>query len=183
MTAFAAASFAPGRPIIEAAFDLASRIKAGFNYDPDSTEVWTTPAIEAFDARRGVCQDFAHIMIAGLKGLGLPAVLRQRLPAHRPAAGPAAPGRRRRHPRLDHPVVRRGGRMDRLRPDQRPGGGRGSHHPGDRPRLCRRGARSAAWCWGRATRRSRSGWTWPSPRGSRGRTRGRRRRRARRRRA
>ena len=71
MTAFAAESFPAGRPIIEAAFDLASRIKAGFEYDPDYTEV-ATPAIEAFEARRGVCQDYAHIMIAGLKGLGLP---------------------------------------------------------------------------------------------------------------
>ena len=72
MTAFAQESFAPGRPVIEAAFDLACRIKAGFEYDPDYTEV-ATPAIEAFEARRGVCQDYAHIMIAGLKGLGLPA--------------------------------------------------------------------------------------------------------------
>jgi transglutaminase-like putative cysteine protease len=72
MTAFAATSFPVGRPIIEAAFELASRIKAGFAYDPDYTEV-ATPAIEAFEARRGVCQDFAHIMIAGLKGLGMPA--------------------------------------------------------------------------------------------------------------
>lgn len=72
MTAFAATSFRTGRPILEAAFDLASRIKSGFQYDPDYTEV-ATPAIEAFEARRGVCQDFAHIMIAGLKGLGLPA--------------------------------------------------------------------------------------------------------------
>jgi transglutaminase-like putative cysteine protease len=72
MTAFAAASFPAGRPVIEAAFDLASRIKAGFKYDPGYTEV-ATPAIEAFEARRGVCQDFAHIMIAGLKGLGMPA--------------------------------------------------------------------------------------------------------------
>jgi transglutaminase-like putative cysteine protease len=72
MTAFAAVSFPAGRPIIEAAFDLASRIKAEFQYDPGYTEV-ATPAIEAFKARRGVCQDFAHIMIAGLKGLGLSA--------------------------------------------------------------------------------------------------------------
>lgn len=72
MTAFAATSFIPGRPVIEAAFDLAARIKGGFKYDPDYTEV-ATPAIEAFEARRGVCQDFAHIMIAGLKGLGMPA--------------------------------------------------------------------------------------------------------------
>jgi transglutaminase-like putative cysteine protease len=72
MTAYAAISFAPGRPVIEAAFDLASRIKADFRYDAESTDVRTL-AIEAFEARHGVCQDFAQVMIAGLRGLGLPA--------------------------------------------------------------------------------------------------------------
>ncbi|WP_304186456.1 transglutaminase family protein, partial [Phenylobacterium aquaticum] len=72
ITAFVAESFQPGRPVLEAAFDVARRIKAEFAYDPKSTEV-STPAIEAFTARHGVCQDFAHIMIAGLRGLGLPA--------------------------------------------------------------------------------------------------------------
>ena len=72
ITAFAAESFTPSRPVLEAAFALASAIKASFAYDPKSTEV-STPAIDAFKARSGVCQDFAHIMISGLKGLGLPA--------------------------------------------------------------------------------------------------------------
>ncbi len=72
ITQFAEDSFTAGRPIIEAAFDLAARIRAAFAYDPASTEV-STPAIDAFHARRGVCQDFAHIMISGLKGVGLPA--------------------------------------------------------------------------------------------------------------
>jgi len=35
--------------------------------------VISTPLAEVFDKRRGVCQDFAHVMIAGLRGLGLPA--------------------------------------------------------------------------------------------------------------
>jgi transglutaminase-like putative cysteine protease len=72
ITAYAAQCFTPGRPMLEAAFDLTCRIRTEFAYDPKSTEV-STPAIEAFEARRGVCQDFAHIMIAGLRGLGLPA--------------------------------------------------------------------------------------------------------------
>jgi len=72
ITDYARASFAPGRPSLEAAFELAGRIKREFAYDPKSTEV-STPALEAFQARRGVCQDFAHIMISGLHGLGLPA--------------------------------------------------------------------------------------------------------------
>ena len=45
---------------------------ADFVYDGDATDVATPPA-KAFEARRGVCQDFAHIMICGLRGLGLPA--------------------------------------------------------------------------------------------------------------
>jgi transglutaminase-like putative cysteine protease len=71
-TAYVAACFTPGRSIVDAADSLSRQIRAEFAYDPDSTSV-STPAIEAFEARRGVCQDFAHIMIAGLRGLGLPA--------------------------------------------------------------------------------------------------------------
>jgi len=72
ITEYARASFWPGRPIMEAASDLMRRIHADFRYDPRATDV-STPAIEAFEARRGVCQDFTHIMICGLRGLGLPA--------------------------------------------------------------------------------------------------------------
>ncbi len=72
LSAYVAHDFTAGRPIVEAAYALSRRIRAEFAYDPDSTSV-STPAIEAFEARRGVCQDFAHIMIAGLRGLGLPA--------------------------------------------------------------------------------------------------------------
>jgi transglutaminase-like putative cysteine protease len=72
ITDYARESFTPGRPIIEAASELMGRINTDFRYDPDATDV-RTPAREAFEARRGVCQDFAHIMISGLRGLGLPA--------------------------------------------------------------------------------------------------------------
>jgi transglutaminase-like putative cysteine protease len=72
ITDYARASFPPGRPIIEAASELMRRIHADFKYDPGATEV-STPVLEAFNARHGVCQDFAQIMIAGLRGLGLPA--------------------------------------------------------------------------------------------------------------
>jgi transglutaminase-like putative cysteine protease len=72
ITAYVAECFPPGRSVVEAAHALSCRIKSEFAYDPDATLV-STPAIEAFDARRGVCQDFAHIMISGLRGLGLPA--------------------------------------------------------------------------------------------------------------
>ena len=71
-TAYAQKSFTPQRPVLEAAIELMNRIKSDFKYDPAATAV-TTPLAEAFDARGGVCQDFAHIMIAGLRGLGIPA--------------------------------------------------------------------------------------------------------------
>jgi transglutaminase-like putative cysteine protease len=71
--AYARESFRPSRPVYEAASELASRIKADFVYRAGSTEVTTSPA-EAFALRRGVCQDFSHVMLAGLRGLGLPAL-------------------------------------------------------------------------------------------------------------
>ena len=70
---YARRSFSDTRLIYDATMELANRIREDFVYDPEATEV-STPAQEAFDRRRGVCQDFAHIMIAGLRGLGLPAL-------------------------------------------------------------------------------------------------------------
>ncbi len=72
-TSYARESFSARRPIHEATMELCRRIRADFIYDPDATKV-STLAFEAFDRRRGVCQDFAHIMIAALRGLGLPAL-------------------------------------------------------------------------------------------------------------
>ena len=72
VTAYARQSFPAGRAALAGAMDLMRRIRADFAYDPKATLV-TTPLEEAFAARRGVCQDFAHVMIAGLRGLGLPA--------------------------------------------------------------------------------------------------------------
>lgn len=72
VTAYAAASFPAGRGVLAGARDLMARINADFAYAPGETHV-ATPMREAFAARRGVCQDFAHVMIAGLRGLGLPA--------------------------------------------------------------------------------------------------------------
>jgi transglutaminase-like putative cysteine protease len=72
ITEYARASFTSGRGVVDAAIDLMGRICSDFTYDSKATDVSTAPA-EAFAARRGVCQDFAHIMICGLRGLGLPA--------------------------------------------------------------------------------------------------------------
>ncbi len=72
VSAYAAASFAPGAGILAGAVDLMRRIRSEFRYDPKATVI-STPLGEVFDKRHGVCQDFAHVMIAGLRGLGLPA--------------------------------------------------------------------------------------------------------------
>src|SRR5262252_1297006 len=69
---YARASFAPRRPVLAGAVELMHRIKNDFTYELGATTVTTTPSM-SFALRRGVCQDFAHIMIAGLRGLGLPA--------------------------------------------------------------------------------------------------------------
>lgn len=69
---YARQSFTPGRPILEAALELNHRIKTDMIYEIGATTV-TTTAPMSFALRRGVCQDFAHIMISGLRGLGLPA--------------------------------------------------------------------------------------------------------------
>jgi transglutaminase-like putative cysteine protease len=70
--AYARPSFTPGRSLFEAAMDLMQRLHDEFIYDGDSTQI-NTPAVEALAQRRGVCQDFAHIMIGCLRALGLPA--------------------------------------------------------------------------------------------------------------
>jgi transglutaminase-like putative cysteine protease len=48
------------------------RTRHEFRYDPKATAI-STPLAEVFGKRHGVCQDFAHVMIAGLRGIGLPA--------------------------------------------------------------------------------------------------------------
>ena len=72
ITDYARVSFSSGRPILEAADEFMRRIQKDFTYDPKSTDI-ATPLLQSFQSRRGVCQDFAHIMLAGLRGLGLPA--------------------------------------------------------------------------------------------------------------
>jgi transglutaminase-like putative cysteine protease len=72
LAAYARDSFPPGRPILEAAFDLTRRIHRDFRYDSTATDV-STPVDEVFRLRRGVCQDFAHLELACLRALALPA--------------------------------------------------------------------------------------------------------------
>ncbi|MFB9265207.1 transglutaminase N-terminal domain-containing protein [Bradyrhizobium erythrophlei] len=72
VTNYASESFPPGGGILSGAAALMRRIRTDFRYDPKATVI-STPLKEVFEKRHGVCQDFAHVMIAGLRGLGLPA--------------------------------------------------------------------------------------------------------------
>ncbi|WP_394647477.1 transglutaminase domain-containing protein [uncultured Sphingomonas sp.] len=69
---YCAPDLAPDRNVLEAGIALARRIQRDFAFDPAATLV-DTPPHEAFAKRRGVCQDFAQIMLTGLRAAGLPA--------------------------------------------------------------------------------------------------------------
>jgi transglutaminase-like putative cysteine protease len=69
---YALASFTGGRPLVQAAIDLMHRVHTDFRYRPASTEI-STPVLQAFRARTGVCQDFSHVMIGCLRSIGLSA--------------------------------------------------------------------------------------------------------------
>lgn len=69
---YAKPSFAPGRPILEAAFDLTQRIYRDFKFDASATDI-STPVSHVMRQRRGVCQDFAHVALTCLRTLKLPA--------------------------------------------------------------------------------------------------------------
>ena len=66
------AALTPSRPIVAALSHLCNLIFSGFRYEPGFTDV-TTPIADVLAARRGVCQDFAHVAVAILRSAGLPA--------------------------------------------------------------------------------------------------------------
>ncbi|HEY2843503.1 MAG TPA: transglutaminase family protein [Bryobacteraceae bacterium] len=70
--AYGARSFPPARPLTEALLDFTARIYQDFRFDAKATTVSTSPD-EVLRSRRGVCQDFAHLQVACLRSLGLPA--------------------------------------------------------------------------------------------------------------
>lgn len=72
LRAFALPSFPPGQAVLAGLLDLMGRVGREFRFDPEVTTV-STPVERVLQLRAGVCQDFAHLMIAGLRGLGLPA--------------------------------------------------------------------------------------------------------------
>ncbi|MEO6395542.1 MAG: transglutaminase family protein [Devosia sp.] len=72
ITDYARQSVARTASVRAAAMDLCLSIHRDFDYDRKATKV-DTPPLEAFELKRGVCQDFVHVMIAGLRGVGIPA--------------------------------------------------------------------------------------------------------------
>lgn len=69
---YALQSFTPQRPLLDAALDLTNRINNDFEFDGTATDISTT-LDQVFTGKRGVCQDFAHLMIGCLRSIGLPA--------------------------------------------------------------------------------------------------------------
>ena len=69
---YARPTFTPGRPLLGALQELTGRIHDEFKYQPKSTSI-DTPPLDVLHNRRGVCQDFAHLMIAALRSLRLSA--------------------------------------------------------------------------------------------------------------
>ena len=69
---YARRDFTPQRPLLDASIALMQRIHAEFAYDQKATQI-ATPLLQVFEQRRGVCQDFAHVMLACLRSLGLSA--------------------------------------------------------------------------------------------------------------
>ncbi len=69
---YAEPSFGSGRPLLEAVRDLSHRIHKDFEYDSTATEI-STPVERVLAERRGVCQDFAHLMLSCLRSFGLAA--------------------------------------------------------------------------------------------------------------
>ncbi len=70
--AFASQSFTNGRPVLEALIELNDRIYTEFRFRSGVTTI-STPVSQVMQRREGVCQDFSHVMISALRGLGLPA--------------------------------------------------------------------------------------------------------------
>lgn len=69
---YARISFVPDSAHLDAALDLTKRIFDDFEFDGEATDI-STPLEEVLTNKRGVCQDFAQLMIGCLRSLGLPA--------------------------------------------------------------------------------------------------------------
>jgi transglutaminase-like putative cysteine protease len=92
LAAFGLGLFEPGRPLAEVASALMSRVYERMHYEPLSTDV-ATSALDALAQGKGVCQDFAHLMIGVLRSHGLAArYVSGYLLTHPPAGEPRLVG-------------------------------------------------------------------------------------------
>ena len=129
-------SFDPERTWLAAVSDLMTRIYRDFKYDSTATTI-STPLQEVLKLRRGVCQDFAHLMIGCLRAMGLSARYVSGYLLTRPPEGKPRLGRSRCFARLGLGLVS-GHRLARFRSDEQlPTFGR-THHLGLGPRVQRR---------------------------------------------
>ena len=69
---FSESCFPPGEPLLLGVQALMEKIFSEFTFDAEATQV-ATPLVEVLERRRGVCQDFAHLMLACLRSRGLAA--------------------------------------------------------------------------------------------------------------
>jgi hypothetical protein len=141
LAAFGRLAFTPGRSVLEGALALMALVHERFEYQPLATSV-NTRATEALSLSRGVCQDFAHVMIGACRSLGLAARYVSGYLLTQPPRGsrgwwggcvPCLGGR-----------LVPGQWLAGAGPDQQRAGGAGPCHPGLGPGLCRCGA--AARC-------------------------------------
>ena len=72
LRAYAEPLFAPDKPLRQAIMELTQKIFTEFEYSPASTTI-ATPLDVVLETKKGVCQDFAHLQIACLRALGIPA--------------------------------------------------------------------------------------------------------------
>jgi len=72
LNAFASAIFTDDKPFTQALLDMLDVFKDEFEFDPEASDIYT-PISTTLKTRKGVCQDFAHTMIAALKSLGFAA--------------------------------------------------------------------------------------------------------------
>ncbi len=92
LRSLAAACFPPGMPVVQGALALMQHIHQHYKYETDSTRI-DTPLAQVLQDRRGVCQDFAHLMTGALRMLGLPArYVSGYLLTQPPEGGPALVG-------------------------------------------------------------------------------------------
>lgn len=70
LAAWTSTCFPPGTPLLVGVRALMNRIHTELAFDPKATTV-STPVMEVFERRRGVCQDFAHLMLSCLRSIGL----------------------------------------------------------------------------------------------------------------